>query len=112
MSSSQQSNIQHKRRKRNSGVEIPTDEDVRTPLSPSKLMSPSTSARTPVTSKKEPCCSSCSLPQERVKVFLNLGRGVLLCDGCIALCNTILDEEGLTTDYEGAMPGERFPYSD
>lgn len=112
MSSSQQSNIQHKRQKRNSGVEISTNEEVNTPLSQSKLTSSPTSARTPDTSKKEPCCSSCSLSQERVKVFLNLGRGVLLCDGCIALCITILDEEGITTDDEGAKPNERFLYSD
>lgn len=31
-------------------------------------------------------------------MFLDLGRSVLLCDGCIDVCNEILREEGVATD--------------
>jgi ATP-dependent protease Clp ATPase subunit len=33
-----------------------------------------------------------------VKVFLDAGRGVLLCDGCVEVCNEILHDEEIATD--------------
>jgi ClpX C4-type zinc finger len=48
--------------------------------------------------KKGPHCSCCGNSQERMKVFLDAGRGVLLCDGCVEVCNEILSAEGIATD--------------
>ncbi|MBA2397034.1 MAG: hypothetical protein H0V70_30300 [Ktedonobacteraceae bacterium] len=51
--------------------------------------------------KQEPRCSCCGWSPEKVQVFLDLGQGRLLCDGCINICNEILREDGVAP---GAAP--------
>ncbi len=48
--------------------------------------------------KKGPRCSCCGLSGDKVKVFLDAGRGILLCGGCVEVCNEILHDEEITTE--------------
>lgn len=41
---------------------------------------------------KEVCCSFCNRTQDQVAKLI-AGRGVYICDECITLCNSILEEE-------------------
>jgi hypothetical protein len=53
--------------------------------------------------KKGPRCSCCGLSGDKVKVFLDAGRGILLCGGCVEVCNEILHDEEITTE---ALPAK------
>ena len=44
-------------------------------------------------------CSFCGKPQNSVKKIV-AGPGVYICDECITLCNSILEEEGYLDDEE------------
>ena len=44
-------------------------------------------------------CSFCGKPQSSVKKIV-AGPGVYICDECIGLCTSILEEEGFLADEE------------
>src|SRR6267154_484887 len=97
MSNSEPLDFQHERRKRR-----PSEETV-----VKRKQSHTAPARKEVSHqeqkpKKAPCCSCCN--REQVNIFLDLGQGILLCDGCIEVCNDILRDEGATTNAIVAPP--------
>ena len=49
--------------------------------------------------KKNVYCSFCGKPQNNVKKIV-AGPGVYICDECITLCNSILEDEGYLDDEE------------
>ena len=44
------------------------------------------------TQDREICCSFCGKPQSQARRLI-AGNGVYICDSCVELCNSILDEE-------------------
>lgn len=53
--------------------------------------------------KKEICCSFCNRTQDEVAKLI-AGRGVYICDECIALCSSILEDEmGLNRKSSGSV---------
>lgn len=73
-----------------------------TPPVQETLLSPPSKPSKPPVAEKIPHCSCCKRAQERTQVLLGTGKGILLCDRCIDICNTILSEDGITTDAKPA----------